>query len=698
MTRLRGTAGTAIKGGAAAAGIALVASGLPDKLGASNTASLALMGTLAGPLGTALGAAAGLTLDLSHANDSLVNSQKQADAALRGTDYAAAAAAVSDLSSETSDYLDLLHTATDPGSLGSVKATFAAISDAFTHQSAESTAALHDAIAKQFDTQTALQDIGRGLGAPDMQFGTSFAANSADGIQRLTEIAQRAQPAMDALHISFEDLQSAAAANDGSFTTLTGRIVKWINNADSAAGASRAVAAAFAHMSDQSITLDDRVSALSDSLDGLIDPMMNFGQAKDAFHQGLNDIKQSLAQGSRALKGNSDAAIQNRNAIRTQVSSLKAMLQAQAQVDPSAKHLSASLRDGRKAIIDSARAAGLNAGQVQHMIDVMGLTPKQIKTLITVNASQALAEARAVASALAAIRDKTVRITTVHTTGGHSVGGNADGGFIQGPGGPRDDVIPAWLSNGEFVVNAAATARNLSLLHSINAQKFADGGQATSTTTSQQPPPDARREGAGASRCRPRQALPARARRGDQVSRQGADSPRLDPAGRAAADGHGPRLVPLGLPGRQRGAWSTSDPMGILRGDIAGARRYRHDIRDLRGRHISTGLAAQITTLAQADQVDAMSNRQLHQLEHLFRVRQRLSASAGRTDATVVYGEKLTEANHHLAHLRGDVHQLTAEVKHLKAEQAKHAKKTGDAVAAGVNNGVRNGVRRVRHK
>jgi hypothetical protein len=58
----------------------------------------------------------------------------------------------------------------------------------------------------------------------------------------------------------------------------------------------------------------------------------------------------------------------------------------------------------------------------------------------------------------------------------------ADGGYITGPGGPRDDRIPAWLSNGEFVVNAAATARNLDLLHRINAQKFADGGMARSDT------------------------------------------------------------------------------------------------------------------------------------------------------------------------------------------------------------------------
>lgn len=53
----------------------------------------------------------------------------------------------------------------------------------------------------------------------------------------------------------------------------------------------------------------------------------------------------------------------------------------------------------------------------------------------------------------------------------------AEGGYIAGPGGPRDDKIHARLSNGEFVVNAAATARHRALLEQINrAPRFADGG------------------------------------------------------------------------------------------------------------------------------------------------------------------------------------------------------------------------------
>jgi hypothetical protein len=45
----------------------------------------------------------------------------------------------------------------------------------------------------------------------------------------------------------------------------------------------------------------------------------------------------------------------------------------------------------------------------------------------------------------------------------------AGGGKVFGPGGPTDDAVAAWLSNGEFVMNAAATAANQPILEALNA-------------------------------------------------------------------------------------------------------------------------------------------------------------------------------------------------------------------------------------
>jgi tape measure domain-containing protein len=55
----------------------------------------------------------------------------------------------------------------------------------------------------------------------------------------------------------------------------------------------------------------------------------------------------------------------------------------------------------------------------------------------------------------------------------------AGGGGVRGPGGPRSDKVPAMLSNGEFVVNAASTKKNRTLLEAINSGRqlmLANGG------------------------------------------------------------------------------------------------------------------------------------------------------------------------------------------------------------------------------
>lgn len=62
-----------------------------------------------------------------------------------------------------------------------------------------------------------------------------------------------------------------------------------------------------------------------------------------------------------------------------------------------------------------------------------------------------------------------------HSTGGvagHAAGGPighyATAGRVSGPGTGTSDSIPAWLSNGEYVVNAKATAWWLPILEQIN--------------------------------------------------------------------------------------------------------------------------------------------------------------------------------------------------------------------------------------
>lgn len=105
------------------------------------------------------------------------------------------------------------------------------------------------------------------------------------------------------------------------------------------------------------------------------------------------------------------------------------------------------------------------------------------RAVARVDVDTALATSRLayVRQQLDAIKSKTVTVNIEQAGGAHRH--EATGGYIYGPGSGTSDSIPAMLSNGEFVVNAAATRRNLALLHRINSQRFAAGGQVGAQTS-----------------------------------------------------------------------------------------------------------------------------------------------------------------------------------------------------------------------
>jgi TP901 family phage tail tape measure protein len=83
-------------------------------------------------------------------------------------------------------------------------------------------------------------------------------------------------------------------------------------------------------------------------------------------------------------------------------------------------------------------------------------------------------QAQSVTLSVGTITTPTVKVVT--TTGQL---GRANGGYISGPGGPKSDIIPAMLSNGEFVINAAAVKKyGLGMMNQINSQRFGMGGLA----------------------------------------------------------------------------------------------------------------------------------------------------------------------------------------------------------------------------
>jgi len=118
-------------------------------------------------------------------------------------------------------------------------------------------------------------------------------------------------------------------------------------------------------------------------------------------------------------------------------------------------------------ILQSKQAkASLAIGIAQAISDAaIGISAATAQAPLTFGASLALI-APIAATLAAAIGSYAAQQAAINAQLGSL--GFAEGGFVSGPGSGTSDSVPARLSNGEFVVNAASTANNLPLLEEIN--------------------------------------------------------------------------------------------------------------------------------------------------------------------------------------------------------------------------------------
>lgn len=119
-----------------------------------------------------------------------------------------------------------------------------------------------------------------------------------------------------------------------------------------------------------------------------------------------------------------------------------------------------------------------------HFVDVakraFNSAPKTISTELKLENRQALLGVKAVKRELADLREAAAKAIVIRTVHNDIRLGNptfATGGAVRGPGSSTSDSIPAYLSNGEYVIKAAAVARyGVAMFDRLNAMRFAHGG------------------------------------------------------------------------------------------------------------------------------------------------------------------------------------------------------------------------------
>lgn len=258
---------------------------------------------------------------------------------------------------------------------------------------------------------------------------------------------------------------------------------------------------------------EERAGQMADAY-GLF--QMNMDMSTEAVARGREQLEQWGQQAGLSqqamdlLKGSTDEQVAATMAYSDQHQKLN---QAMKDGSMSAEQGRTAQQSLRESFIESQVAAGMERDEAESLADSIGLVPAQASTRYTNNGTMKQGEnqakdnkqaiesipklwetiaktisdlggVNAVKSALAALVDKTVTITTVHKTVeqrsvqkmGDAVG-RARGGYITGPGTSTSDSIPAWLSNGEYVIRAAAVRKyGLAFMNAINGMTASNDG------------------------------------------------------------------------------------------------------------------------------------------------------------------------------------------------------------------------------
>lgn len=443
--RMRNRLATVGKSAGVLGGLAVASTGAADGLGLTNTMSLALMGTMGGPWGAAVGGAVGLALDFAE-------SQSQTAVNVAGL--------TETLNQQTG---------------------------AVTTNSREwAKNALFDAGVLQ-----AAQRLGW-----DLSVVTDAALGSADAMAMVTDRIEQFNAPFE--NLPMNDPTGAKVAEDMAL------IREVLGDTNGALAEGREKIALFAEAgegaADSSRHLSVNARRLTDSLGVSAEGFLTSRDAMAAWRQqigetaqkfvglgdALNDSKVSLQGWIKQLEEQA-AALRNfrLNAERAAERGLRqGLIAALREAGPEGALRMKQLANATESEIGRAnRAWQSGQREVNRYVDSVTRIPKSVTTTVSTETARAMAEINALEARLNRIADEDVFVNVRHTTtyskrGLGPVGGVADGGTIRGPRWPYGDKVLTMLAPGEEVVSNryGQADRNRDLLKAINAGRYADGG------------------------------------------------------------------------------------------------------------------------------------------------------------------------------------------------------------------------------
>jgi len=376
----------AARGAALIAGMTLATTGLGDSLGIANTAQYGLMGAMLGPWGAAAGVAVGLFMDIKGSADQVTDSMRKARGEMlnltklddldMGLDTARA-----QFDSFRESQLDFGNSMrgmfTDlPDNIATIfgGGAFRAGRDEM-EKTEEAAAKFKFSIQKLNDESLGLND----------GFSAVFDA------RKMQEFADKAGPVLEDVGLDIEKVINAGPDGE-NWDDAVAAIENWKTQTDTAAGRADALGGSLSEMDDDLVSAGDSADDLSDKLDNLFSPALDYDKAVIAWHESLRALKEELGDGAKTLDINTEAGEKNRSGVISAVETLNDQVVAAANAGKGAEELAAMMDSGRQSIIDQGTAVGFNEDAMVGLLDQYNLTPDLIETLVEQIGAEAAGE------------------------------------------------------------------------------------------------------------------------------------------------------------------------------------------------------------------------------------------------------------------------------------------------------------------
>jgi hypothetical protein len=263
--------------------------------------------------------------------------------------------------------------------------------------------------------------------------------------------------------------------------------------------AARLEAAAFRDMAASARDVADAQAKADEKQQALTDAVNKYGADSPQAAQAGRDLAAANDAVSAASDKQQDSLVKAAQAGLAAAGAAYAHKAALGDLQGATDDARAATQAARDMFIAEQPEVDRLSGKAAELADKYHLIPDEVVTTFQQNGAEtAKQQVKDLNDALDKIKDRTVHYTIVgdaSNPGGYQVTAEgtmratssglavyAQGGHVSGPGTGTSDSILARLSNGEFIVNAAATAQNLPLLHAINnTPGFANGGQINAT-------------------------------------------------------------------------------------------------------------------------------------------------------------------------------------------------------------------------